>query len=185
MGWRRTAVALALVAGCAGQAAAQGAWDTWYSVADAASHNDTMQVAALLKAGDRDPDARESTSGRTGLDYAVTFDNLAMAKLLLDNSAHIDAPDKLGNTALHYAAQRGAIDFIHFLIANKATVDASNRQGMTPLMTAAEQGQAAAARLLLASGANPRKQDFTGRDAIGWAEGKPTVQQVLAAKPQG
>ncbi len=183
MGWRRTAVALALVAGCAGPAAAQGAWDTWYTVADAASHNDMAQVAALLKAGDRDPDARESTTGRTALDFAASFNNIAMAKLLLDNSAHIDFPDKLGNTALHYAAEFGMLDIMRFLIANKAPIDASNRQGVTPLMAAAEHGKSAAVRLLLANGADPKKQDFTGRDAFGWSAGNPAMQQVLAAKP--
>jgi uncharacterized protein len=183
MGWRRTAVALALVAGFAGPAAAQGAWDTWYTVADAASHNDLEQVAALLKAGDRDPDARESSTGQTALGYAALFDNITMAKLLLENGAHIDTADRLGNTALHYAARRGTIDFMRFLIANKAVIDLANRQGTTPLMTAAGQGKTAAVRLLIASGADPRKQDFTGRDAFGWSVGNPAVQQVLAAKP--
>jgi uncharacterized protein len=187
MSWRRAALMIACVTGIAAAAAAQsqGAWDTWYTVADAAARNDTQQVAALLDAGDRDPDALESSTGRTALGYAVTFDNMQMAKLLLDHGAHVDWHDKLGNTALHYAAERGTTDFIRFLIAHKATVDAVNHQGQTPLMVAAEQGNAAAARLLVASGADPRKEDFTGRDAFGWAEGKPAVQQVLAEKPRG
>ena len=101
--------------------------------------NETNQVADLLAKGDHDPDALESESGRTALDYAASFDNLAMAKLLLGHGAHVDARDKLGNTALHWAAERGIIDFVRLLIANKATVDATNRQGITPLMTAAAQ----------------------------------------------
>ncbi len=186
MGWRRTAGAIALVAGFAAPAQAQqeGAWDSWYTVADAASHNNTQQVAALLQTGDRDPDARESTTGRTALDYAASFDNVAMAQLLLDHNAHVDWTDKLGNTALHYAAELGKLDFMRFLIAKQANVDAPNRQGITPLMAAAGQGKSAAVRLLIASGADPRKQDFTGRDAFGWGAGSPAVQQILAAKPQ-
>lgn len=183
MKWRTAALGLTLMAGVAAPAASQGAWDDWYTVADAASHNETSQVADLLAKGDRDPDALESESGRTALDYAASFDNLAMAKLLLGHGAHVDARDKLGNTALHYAAERGRLDFVRLLIANKATVDAPNRQGITPLMTAAAQGQPAAARILLAAGADPRKQDFTGRDAFGWGVGKPAVMQALATKP--
>jgi hypothetical protein len=34
-------------------------------------------------------------------------------------------------------------------------------------------------RMLLKDGADPSKTDFTGRDAAGWAEGKPAVVQVL------
>ncbi|HUK61121.1 MAG TPA: ankyrin repeat domain-containing protein [Stellaceae bacterium] len=182
-GWRRTVCAVAFVLGWIGQARAQGQWDLWYSVADAASHNDMQQVVALLKAGNRDADAIESSTGRTALDFAATFDNIPMAKALLENNAHINAPDRFGNTALYYAVERDAIDFIRFLLANKASVDAANRQGVTPLMTAASEGKAAAVRLLLASGADPRKQDFTGRDTFGWAAGRPAVQQALAAKP--
>jgi len=178
------ALGMLLLAGFAVPAAAQqGSWDSWYTIADAAAHNDTRQVEGLLAAGGRDPDAIESQDGRTALDWAAAFDNLPMAQLLLRYGAHIDARDKLGNTALHYAAERGRIDFMRFLIAQKATIDAGNRQGLTPLMIAAQHGQAAAARLLLASGADPRKQDFTGRDAIGWAAENPAVQQVFASKP--
>lgn len=171
---------MAFLAGLAAPATAQeGSWDTWYTVADAAAQNETRQVENLLKAGDRDPDAIESQGGRTALGWAASFDNLEMAKLLLHYGAHVDARDRLGNTALHYAAERGTIDFMRLLIANKATVDAPNRQGLTPLMIAGEHGEVAAVRLLIASGADPRKQDFTGRDAFGWAAGKPAVQQVL------
>jgi uncharacterized protein len=182
MGWRSAVCAVALVAGSAIPAAAQGAWDTWYSIADAASHNDAQQVQALLIAGDRDPDARENVTGRTALDFAASFDNLAMAKMLLDHNGHVDATDRLGNTALYYAVEHGTLDFIHFLLDHKASVDAANRQGITPLMTAAAEGKTAVARLLIESGADPKKQDFTGRDAVGWADGHPAVQQLLAEK---
>lgn len=176
------AIAIGLSALCyAGVAEAQ--FDAWYTIAMAASHNATDQVQALLTRGGADPDIIDSTTGRTALDFAASFNNVAMAKLLLDFGAHVDARDPSGNTALHWGAERGNLDVMRFLIANKAAVDATNRQGITPLMSAASHTQATAVRLLIASGADPRKQDYTGRDAFGWASDKPAVLQALKPKP--
>ena len=154
----------------------------WYTIAVAASRNETAQVQALLLEGGNDLDFIDSDGGRTALDYAALFDNLAMAQLLLDHGAHIDARDSFGNIALHWAAERGSLDVMRLLIAKKTNVDFQNRQGITPIMVAAEHAQPASVRLLLESGADPRKQDYTGRDAFGWAAGKPNVLQALNAK---
>lgn len=180
-GWRRFAsIALVAALGFWGGDAA-GAND-WYTVAIAASRNSTEQVLALLLQGGSDPDGADSVGGRTALDYAASFNNLAMAKVLLDHGAHVDARDPSGSTALHWGAERGNLEVMRLLIDNKAAIDAQNRQGITPLMQAASHTQPSAVRLLLASGADPRKQDYTGRDAFGWAAGKPAVLQALNAK---
>jgi ankyrin repeat protein len=169
----------ALVLG-AGVARAQ--FESWYTVAIAASHNSIDQVQAALARGNADLDGPHSTSGRTALDYAASFNNVAMAKLLLEHGAHVDARDPSGATALHWAAERGNLDVMHVLIDSKAGVDVQNRQGITPLMSAASHAQPGAVRLLIASGADPKKQDYTGRDAFGWAAGQPAVTQALNAR---
>jgi len=51
-----------------------------------------------------------------------------------------------------------------------ASPEVQNRSGVTPLMTAARRGNTDVVRLLLAHGGNPNTSDFTGRDAVGWAE---------------
>ena len=172
-------VALGLMAS---RATAQTDANAWYTVAVAASLNKTAQVQALLLEHSNDPDAIDSTGGRTALGYAASFGNMTMAQMLLDNGAHVDARDSFGSIALHWAAERGDLDMMRLLIEHKATVDFQNRQGITPLMVAAEHAQPAAVRLLLQSGADPRKQDYTGRDAFGWAAGKPAVVQALNTK---
>jgi ankyrin repeat protein len=58
-------------------------------------------------------------------------------------------------------------------------VDVANRQGITPPMMASGRGNLAVVRLLLQQGANPRKQDYTGRDALGWAAGQAPVMRAL------
>ena len=148
-----------------------------YTIAGAASRDKTDDVIRQLQ-DKKDPNVTDD-NGETPLCYAAQFGDARMANALIFYGADINARDPFGNTALHWAAQRGAIDVIQLLLAAKAPVDAQNKQGVTPLMMAAKSGQAAASRLLLKNGADPKKQDFTGRDAIGWADGKPAVLAIL------
>jgi uncharacterized protein len=173
------AIALALTAG---RAMAQANANDWYTVAMAASHNDLPQVRALLLQGgslDRVSGDVVDSYGRSALDYAASFNNLDMAKLLVDHGAKVNGHDPSGDTALHAAAERGNLEIIRFLLDQKAIVDAVNREGVTPLMAAISHSQIAAVRVLLQNGANPKKQDYTGRDAFGWAAGKPPFLQAL------
>ncbi|HEV8014540.1 MAG TPA: ankyrin repeat domain-containing protein [Stellaceae bacterium] len=150
-----------------------------YTVAQAARHDKTEDVILLLQQGKR-PDTVDGT-GQTALGYAAQFGDTQMAQALLHYNAPVDAKDQFGNTPMHWAAQRGATEIIQMLVDAKATVDAANQQGVTPLMMAANAGQVQSVRLLLKSGADPHRGDFTGRDAIGWADGKPAVLQFLRA----
>ena len=60
-------------------------------------------------------------------------------------------------------------------------LNSENKNGMTPLMIAARQGNAVLVKALLAKGADVRKTDFTGRDAVSWAQEsrRPAVVQAL------
>src|SRR5579864_9434411 len=94
--------------------------------------------------------------------------------------AHLNDKDRLGNTALHYAADRNHDEMAQLLLDVGAEVDAQNKNGMTPLMIAASRGNIIIVQAVLAKGANPRKLDFTGRDALGWAAaGRPVVSQAI------
>ncbi len=149
----------------------------WYTLANAASQNKTDDVAMMLRRGDN-PNNVDST-GRTPLDYAATFGNVAMAKMLLEARARPDYRDDFGRIALHWAAESGQAEMIRVLLAVKSPVDAQAKQGITPLMLAAGANKAEAVKALLEGGADPRKQDFTGRDALGWAAGKPAALRAL------
>jgi len=151
----------------------------WYGLAAAAEQNKEQDVAALIRRGDT-PNFLDS-NGRMPLSYAAASGNTTIAKMLLDGGARADYRDSAGGTALHWAAQSGHIEIITLLLAAKATVDAQNKQGITPLMMAAANSKIEAIRALLAAGADPKKQDFSGRDAIGWATGKPISLRALQA----
>lgn len=154
-----------------------------YTIAGAAARDKTDDVIRQLQEH-KDANVTDD-NGETPLCYAAQFGDARMANALIYYGANVNAHDPFGNTALHWAAQRGATDVIQLLVDSKAVIDAQNRQGMTPLMMAAKNGQVLAVRLLLKSGADPKKQDFTGRDATGWAEGKPGVLVVLHAAGAG
>ncbi len=166
-----------------------GAWadsintPTWYTLANAAEQNSEQNVAALIRRGDT-PNFLDS-SGRMPLAYCAASGNVTIAKMLLDAGARADYRDSSGGTALHWAAQNGHAEIITLLIAAKATVDAQNKQGITPLMMAGANSKIEAIRALLAAGADPKKQDFSGRDALGWAAGKPAALRVLQAAHAG
>jgi len=170
--------AVLLLAGVAAPAVAIDFPD-WYTLANAAAQNKTEDVEMMLRRGDN-PNFTDD-SGRTPLDYAAGFGNTAMLKALLDNRARVDYRDKFGRTALHWAAELGQVESIRLLLAAKSPVDATAKQGITPLMLAASANKAEAVKLLLTAGADPGKQDFTGRDATGWAAGKPAALRILEA----
>lgn len=147
------------------------------SVFSASAQNNTEEVELLLRRGEN-PNGLD-TAGRSPLGYAALYGNTDMTKALLANGARPDFRDNFGNTALHWAAANGQAEVLRLLLAGKAPVDAPNKQGVTPLMMAADANKVEAVRVLLAAGADPKKEDFSGRDAIGWAQGKPGTLRLL------
>ncbi len=150
------------------------AWYTIVTAAAADNMNDVRTfIAKRVNVNQADP------QGRTALSYAAELGDAQMAKELLDARAAPDQRDKSGNVPLHWAANNGRVEVIKALLAGHATVDAPDRQGITPLMSAISHRQMASVKALLAGGADPKKQDFTGRDAFGWAAGQPTIVRLL------
>jgi uncharacterized protein len=155
-------------------------FETYFgNVARAAAHNDAAAVRQLV--GDGGSPNQVDDDGRTGLQLAAINGNLQIAAILIKAAANLNEKDKLGNTALHYAVERNHDEMAQLLLDVGATVDVQNKNGMTPLMIAASHGDAIIVEGLLAKGANPRKADFTGRDALGWAADghRPAVTQAL------
>jgi uncharacterized protein len=147
------------------------------AIVEAASRNETEMVQAALLNG-RGVDVRDEL-GFCALTYAAKYGNAEIARMLLDHGASPLLADKLGNLPIHWAAQQGSIDVMRLLVGAHSPVDATNREGLTPLMMAAKAGKASAVRYLLQSGADAGKQDYTGRDALGWAT-QPAVRQILS-----
>ncbi len=120
--------------------------------------------------------------GRTALSFAAEFGDVQMAKELLDARAAPDQRDKLGNVPLHWAANNGRVEVLKVLLAAHATVDAQDRQGSTPSRAPSRTTSRTLSKCC--SAADPHKQDYTGRDAFGWAEGQPTLIRLLQEPPK-
>ncbi len=71
------------------------------------------------------------------LHYAAVNNFPKMVKILLQNSASINAQDNYGNTPLHLAAAEGNINIVQILLNNGAKSNVKNNYGNTPLHLAA------------------------------------------------
>lgn len=177
---RRSVAAVLLILLFCPRGFAQGAdFSRFNDIATVAAHGKTDELIRLLQSGR--PSDMPDGNGEMALHYAAQLGDQRMVEALLYYKAAVDPRDQFGNTPLHWAAQRGDTRVMQMLIDAKAAIDPQNRQGITPLMMAAQSGQAQAVRLLLKDGADPRRADFTGRDAAGWANGKPAIVQILRA----
>jgi uncharacterized protein len=177
---RRNFIAFGL--GVAGLLAGERSWaqdmSMYKIIPRAAERGDFDGTQQLLLRGDNVDTVIEET-GRTGLSVAAGLGNVQIMNLLLDHGATVDYRDLDGNTPLHWAALNGQTAAIKRLVAAKAEVDATNKRGITPLMLAVDHNRREPVAALLAAGANPLKQDFTGRDAYGWAQGRALAMAVL------
>ncbi len=126
------------------------------------------RAKALLLAGT--PPQGRDTDGRPLTVIAIANTDVRTLGLLLSYGANPNETDRRGNGPLSQAAALGNIDAVNLLIDAGARINNANQQGMTPLMRAAEAGAIGVIRRLLEAGATVDATDFTGRDALSWAE---------------
>jgi uncharacterized protein len=150
------------------------------NVARAAAQNDAEKVRQLVGGGAGNPNQTDDSS-RTAMHYAAVNGNLQIIAILVKADAKLNVPDQLGNTPLHLAADQNQTAAAKLLLDVGAAVDPQNKDGLTPLMIAASHGNLELVRALLAKGASPTKTDYTGRDALGWAQDghRPAVVEAL------
>lgn len=86
--------------------------------------------------------------GWTPLHYAATNGNTKIVKMLLDESAYIDAESPNGTTPLMMAARYGSPDAVKLLIEEGADVHLKNQIGLTALDFANQSNQSGAVKLI-------------------------------------
>jgi uncharacterized protein len=184
MNTRRAAIlGLAMISFVAGGSASRAGFnpfaDYYSNVARAAAQNDAERVRQLV-GGDGNPNQTDDRS-RTGMHYAAMNGNLEIIAILIKASARLNLEDSLGDTPLHLAADHNQIEAAKLLLDVGAEVDLQNKDGLTPLMIAANRGNLELVRALLAKGASPTKTDYTGRDALSWAQDshRPAVVEAI------
>ena len=91
-----------------------------------------QQADQMLRRG-ADPnkiDGKEN--GQSALHYAVLYDQLEMAELLIRHGARVNQKDVNGQTVLHYAARKGDREMIESLRQAGAQSSFKDKKGRTP-----------------------------------------------------
>lgn len=97
-------------------------------------------------------DSDKKDTEKSPLHLATCHGHFAVARLLLDRGAAVDAADYNGNTPLHDAVRQGHNALVTLLLDRKASANASNRSRQTPVHIAAVNGRKVALDRLLAHG---------------------------------
>lgn len=126
-----------------------------------ASREGRLAVVEFLV--DKISSSSTSSCGCTALLYACNYNNIGVARLLLERGADSNATDIYGWTSLHCACYNDNEDLARLLLDNNADPNTANSSGWTPLMyiTTSEM-----ALLLLKRGADPTVRDMFGRSVL-------------------
>ena len=92
-------------------------------------------------------------AGVTALHWAAHWNDIDLARLLIDAGAHVNAANDLGVTPLSNACLNGSAGMVELLLRATANPNAATATGETVLMTCARTGNVSAVEVLLASGA--------------------------------
>uniref|UniRef100_A0A9L0T3D4 Inversin n=1 Tax=Equus caballus TaxID=9796 RepID=A0A9L0T3D4_HORSE len=100
------------------------------------------------------------------LHAAALSGHVSTVKLLLENSAQVDATDVMKHTPLFRACEMGHKDVIQTLIKGGARVDLVDQDGHSLLHWAALGGNADVCQILIENKINPNVQDYAGRTPL-------------------
>ena len=118
-------------------------------------------------------------AGESALMMAALKGEVAGARRLLSRGARVNQP---GWSALHYAAAGTEVQLMQLLMEKGADVNAASPNGSTPLMMAAQYGSEDGVKLLLASGADPKRRNQRDLKASDFARqaGRDSLAAALA-----
>ena len=119
----------------------------------------------LSKPGTQIVNARDITSGDTGLHIVVARSDVLWVRFLLQRGADPNIRNKKGITPLQLATSLSFTEGVEALIKGGASVNVADQTGETPLIAAVHSRNVPLVRLLLDKGADPDRNDNSGRSA--------------------
>lgn len=135
---------------------------------EAVKNQDRAAVRGLLK--QRLDVNTPQPDGATALHWAVHWDDLETADLLIQAGANVNAANDYGVTPLWLACTNANAAIVEALLKAGANPNAARAAGESPLMTAARTGNVGAVKALLAYGADVNaKETRRGQTALMWA----------------
>src|SRR5215468_10654049 len=166
---------------CAAMLLSTGAFGASSDIADAAMTENKQVVRSLLQKK-VDVNAAQ-VDGTTALHWAVRWNDLETADLLICAGANVSAATRAGAIPLQLAATNGSAEMIEKLIKAGADPNAPlTKFGDTPLMMAARTGKPDAIKTLLDHGAQINAVEaWGGTTALMWAvsESHPDAATLL------
>ncbi|BDI60274.1 ankyrin repeat domain-containing protein [Qipengyuania nanhaisediminis] len=137
-----------------------------YKFLEAVEERDGDTATAMLnEPGTQVVNARDLTSGNTGLHLVTARRDTLWVRFLLQRGANPNIRNNDGLTPLQLATRLGFVEGVEELLKRGAQVDVADSQGETPLIAAVHQRNVALVRRLLAEGADPDRNDNSGRSA--------------------
>ena len=120
----------------------------------------------------------------TPLHVASAKGHVAVAKLLLERGACLEAADNSGRRALNVAASEGHLEVVQLLLGQGAAVDATDEDGYTALNAASCRGFVKVAQVLVDHGARSDTANCKGDSALVGAvkNGHAGVAKVLVER---
>lgn len=160
------ALAFALAAPAAAQFQSEG-----YQFLEAVKDREGDKATDMLsKPGTQIVNSRDLTSGDTGLHIVVARSDLLWIRFLLQRGADPNIRNKKGMTPLQLATAMGFTDGVEALIKGGASINVADQTGETPLIAAVHARNVPLVRLLLDKGADPDRNDNSGRSARDYME---------------
>ena len=168
----RKLAAIAAAASALALAAPAGAqnYSDGYKFLQAVEKKDRSEFDQLVAKNHTVINARDLSSGRTGLHIAVARRDIVWLNYIAAEGANPNIADNRGVTPVMLASQRGWVEGLQALIKAGAHVDVPNSTGETPLISAVHQRDTQMMRVLLSAGADPDRTDNSGRSARDYAQ---------------
>jgi ankyrin repeat protein len=135
------------------------------NIFEAAATGRIARVRELLK---QNPELVQAFSPDGWTALHLNFNNLEMAKLLIDSGAdlNLNSKNKLNATPLQGAAANNWIDIAKLYLSRGANVNCRSEEGGSPLHEAAGNGFVEFARLLIDNGADVNQRDDDGKTPL-------------------
>jgi ankyrin repeat protein len=168
--WIASAILSVLAAALAVPAAAQFQSEGYQFLEAVKDREGDKATDMLNKPGNQLVNSRDITSGDTGLHIVVARSDALWIRFLLQRGADPNIRNKKGISPLQLATAMGFTEGVEALVKGGASINVSDQTGETPLIAAVHSRNVGLVRLLLEKGADPDRNDNSGRSARDYME---------------